>query len=268
MKDLGYTLPLFILPFDHRNTFEKAGFKDIQAQKLIIYEAFKKSLGTVPKESAAILVDEQYGDAILKEAKQEGTNVLLTTEKSGQEDFVFEYGEEFATHIEKYSPTFVKALVRVQDSLSEITKTNLKKLSDYIHNKNFKFLLEIVAGGELDLILKTISDLQNSNIEPDVWKIEGMQNESSYEKIVAQARQGEGRANVSVVILGRGENRALVQKWLKTGSKVKGVIGFAVGRTVFWDSLIGLRDDKISREDAILEISENFKYFYNVFIEK
>lgn len=149
-----------------------------------------------------------------------------------------------------------------------ITKNNLKKLSDYCLDKNFKFLLEIVAGGELDLILKTMNDLQIANIEPDVWKIEGMQNESSYEKIVTAARVGVGRSNVSVVILGRGENRALVQKWLKTGSKVKGVIGFAVGRTIFWDSLIGLRDGKISREDAILEISENFKYFYELFNNK
>lgn len=262
ITNLGYTKKLFILPFDHRNTFEKAGFEDISDQKQIIYEAFKKSVDTV--ENGAILVDEQYGDEILKDAKQNGYTILLTVEKSGQEDFIFEYGEDFASHIEKYNPDFTKVLIKVQNGLSDLTKNNLKKVNDYCRSHNLKFLLEIVSGGNLDLILKTISELQLAEIEPDVWKVEGMENEFAYEQIVQEARRN-GRDNVSIVILGRGENKELVEKWIKTGSKTQGVIGFAIGRTIFLEPLSQFKDGKITREEAVSKISGNYIYFYNLF---
>lgn len=260
--NLGYTEKLFILPFDHRGTFEKAGFKDISAQKQIIYEAFKKSLEEV--KNAAILVDEEYGDSILKDAKQNGYTTLLTIEKSGEEDFVFEYGEDFRTHIQKYEPNFAKVLIKVKDGISELTKNNLKKLSDFCHLENVKLMVEIVANGNLDIILKTISELQNAKIEPDVWKIEGTQEELDYRQIVEAARMN-GRDEVSVVILGRGESRETVEEWIKTGSKIKGIIGFAIGRTIFWEPLIMLRDGKITREEAVDQISKNYISFYNLF---
>ncbi len=269
MNNLGYTKNLFILPFDHRGTFEKAGFsakgetgKDISSIKQIIYEAFKKSLDTV--ENGAILVDEQYGDAILKDAKEKGYTILLTIEKSGEEDFVFEYSEDFRSHIQKYEPNFAKVLIKVENGISDLTKNNLKKLSDFCHLENIKLMVEIVSNGNLDLILKTISELQNVKVEPDVWKIEGMENELDYSQIVEEARRN-GRDKVSIVILGRGESKELVEKWIKTGSKTPGVIGFAIGRTVFWEPLMQFKDGKITREEAVNKISENYIYFYNLF---
>lgn len=274
IQNLGYTKPLFILPFDHRGTFEKAGFKDISKQKQIIYEAFKKSLDTV--KNAAILVDEEYGDVILKDAKENGYTVLLTIEKSGQEDFIFEYGEDFKSHIEKYNPDFAKVLIKVsarggsayggENGVSDLTKNNLKKLNDYCRFASLKLLIEIVSEGNLDLILKTISELQHAGIDPDVWKVEGMENEFAYEQIVQEARRN-GRDNVSVVILGRGEGKEVVEKWIKTGSKTRGVIGFAIGRTIFWEPLMEFKDGKITREEAVSKISENYIYFYNLFNE-
>lgn len=265
LKNLGYNKPLFILPFDHRSSFEKAGFEDIPSLKQIIYEAFKKSLDTVPVEAAAILIDEQYGDGILKDAKQNGYTIALTIEKSGQEDFVFEYNDDFATHIEKYSPDFAKALIKVQNGVSDLTKNNLRKLSDYCRSHDQKFLLEIVTGGNLNLILKTIVELQDFGIEPDVWKVEGMENVFEYQQIVQETKRN-GREKVSIVILGRGEEKALVEKWITTGSKIPGVIGFAVGRTVFWEPLLEFNNGRINIETAIEQISSNYTYFYKLFI--
>ena len=114
-NNLGYNKSLFILPFDHRSSFSKI-FQDkdsIVSAKWIIYEAFKKALSDgIPKDSAAILVDEEFGDKILLDAKNNGFTTILTTEKSGQKEFTLEYGSEFAKHIEKYKPTFAKALIR------------------------------------------------------------------------------------------------------------------------------------------------------------
>lgn len=265
MQNLGYTKPLFILAFDHRSTLEKTGFQNIPQLKQIIYEAFKKSIGIIPPESAAILVDEQYGNLILKDAQQNSYNTVITIEKSGQEDFLFEYGEEFGQHIEKYNPQFAKVNFKIKNEISDLSKNNLRKLSDYCHSHSVKFLLELISGGNVNLILKTIVELQDFGIEPDVWKIEGMEDDLDYQSIIEEIKK-DGRDNVSMVILGRGESKELVEKWIKTGSKMLGIIGFAIGRTIFWEPLNMFRDAKITREEAVNKISENYKYFYNLFV--
>lgn len=264
MNDLGYRRPLFILAFDHRSSLEKAGFKDIPELKKIIYEAFKKSLNTV--KNGAILVDEQYGDLILKDAKEEDYTFALTVEKSGQSDFIFEYGEDFKAHIEKYNPTFAKVLVKVENGLSELSKINLKKLNDYCKEREQKFLIEVVSGGNVSLILKTIVEIQDFNIEPDVWKVEGMESDLDYLSIVQEAKRG-GRDNVSLVILGRGESKELVEKWVKTASKISGIIGFAIGRTIFWEPINQFKSGSITRGEAIEQIGQNYIHFYNLFNE-
>ena len=121
---IGFDKPLYILPFDHRATFQTKMFgwkgtltsaqsEAITAAKRVIYDGFKAALEAgVPKEKAGILVDEQFGSEILRDAARNGFSTAYTVEKSGQEEFDFEYGEEFARHIEAFNPTFAKVLVR------------------------------------------------------------------------------------------------------------------------------------------------------------
>src|SRR3972149_9694966 len=160
IKEIGWKQPLYILPFDHRNTFSKELFSStrilneyqidkIKEVKQIIYEAFLMSLDRgMPKEYAAILVDEQYGDKIIKDAILRSINVCLSVEKSGQLEFDFEYGSDFATHIQKYNPTFCKVLVRYNpESNPEINKRQLQKLAvlnNFCKANNYKFLAEIL----------------------------------------------------------------------------------------------------------------------------
>src|SRR5215471_8156970 len=124
MTTRGFDRPLYLLPFDHRGTFQTKMFgwsgtlnpeqtAEIAAAKQVIYDAFKAALAVgVPKEKAGILVDEQFGDAILRDATAQGFATACPAEKSGQEEFDFEYGEDFAKHIEAVHPTFCKVLVR------------------------------------------------------------------------------------------------------------------------------------------------------------
>ena len=121
---LGYDRPLYILPFDHRGTFlaKMLGAKGpptaeqaaaIAAMKQVIYDGFRAALaGGVPREKAGILVDEQFGADVLRDATAQGYTTALTVEKSGQDEFDFEYGDDFAAHIEAFRPTFAKVLVR------------------------------------------------------------------------------------------------------------------------------------------------------------
>lgn len=273
-NSLGYNKNLYILPFDHRSSLAKMfGFdinnlnssqkETITHAKEIIYEGFKKAVSeSVSKEYAAILVEEEYGDRILKDAINQGYTVILTVEKSGTQEFSFEYGDDFGKHIEKYKPTLAKALIRYKPNADY---DKLRTLSDYCHNRGYKFLLEVLTPNKTEKeALEAIKEFQSAGIEPDVWKLEGMENEKEYQNIVSQAQSGN-RQNVKVVILGRGANQETVEKWITVGAKVKGIIGFAVGRTVFWNPLKEYKDGKITEKQAVEMISNKYIYFYNLF---
>ncbi|MFA6215517.1 MAG: DUF2090 domain-containing protein [Patescibacteria group bacterium] len=292
---------LFILPFDHRSSFLKKMFgsdgRDLTAEELnqavdlkqTIYQGFKLAVesGAVPKASAAILVDEQFGDAILKDAKAAGYLTCLSTEKSGQDEYAFEYGADFGVHINKYQPTYAKALVRYNpegdQDLNVRQRARLKELSDFCRQNGYGFIIEPLVpatteqlscvdndGNRYDcelrpgLMVKMIVEMQADGIEPDVWKIEGFIETKDYELLVKQIKAGGRKANA--IVLGRGADDAQVEKWLKAGAKVSGVIGFAVGRTIFWQSLVDYKAGKISQAEAAEQISRKFQHFYQVFV--
>lgn len=304
MENLGYSKSLYILPFDHRATFAQKIFNKnsiadltneehrlITEYKKIIYEAFKKAVGNViPKENAAILIDEEFGDEILKDAKENGFLTILTTEKSGRDEFEFQYSGDFTAHIEKYNPQFVKVLIKYNPEDNQDLKNRqlekLKTVSDFCQVKAYKFLLEVLviatknqqektgsSKEQFDKLLRPgltvelIKELQLNGVEPDVWKLEGFDSSEEYKGIVEAAR-ANGRNNVGLVILGRGENEEKVDEWLKIGKSVIGVIGFAVGRTVFWQAILDFRNGAKSREEAVDAISENFTNFYKIFTSK
>jgi myo-inositol catabolism protein IolC len=115
---------VFVLPFDLRGCFQSGLFgwmgtlspeqtAQIAAAKEVIYDGFKAAVAAgVTKERAGILVDEQFGAAILQDATKHGYITAVPAEKSGQDEFDFEYDDEFARHIEAFNPTFCKVLVR------------------------------------------------------------------------------------------------------------------------------------------------------------
>jgi myo-inositol catabolism protein IolC len=109
-----------------------------------------------------------------------------------------------------------------------------------------------------------IEQLQDAGVEPDVWKIEGLERREDCERIVAAARWG-GRNRVGCIILGRGEDDRKMREWLTIASAVPGFIGFAVGRTSFWDPLVDWRGKKISRDEAVAETARWYQEFVQIF---
>ena len=297
---LGYDQPLYIQPFDHRGSFQTKmfGWKGtltqeqtaaIAAAKQVIYDGFKAAVTAgVPKAKAGILVDEQFGAAILRDAAAHGYATACPAEKSGQDEFDFEYGEAFAQHIEAFRPTFCKVLVRynpeADPALNQRQATRLKRLSDYLHAEGAsRFMFELLVPPEKEeleevkgdkeaydrqirprLMVQAILQLQEAGVEPDVWKVEGLERREDCEQVVAAARR-HGRDKVGCIVLGRGENDEKVREWLTTAAQVPGFIGFAVGRTVFWEPLVGWRDKKASREAAVAEIARRYRQFVGAF---
>jgi len=304
MKHLGFNQPLYILPFDHRGSFQKKMFgwdgdlsaeqtAEIAAAKRVIYDAFKDAIEAgVPREKAGILVDGQFGAAILRDAAAEGYQTACTAEKSGQGEFDFEYGDDFADEIEQFQPTFCKVLVRYNPEgdkdLNRRQAARLEKLSNYLHGgkSGSRFMFELLVppeNAQLErvrgnkqaydlqlrpgLMVQAIQELQAAGVEPDVWKIEGLDSSQDCERIVAAAREN-GRDEVGCIILGRGEDDNKVQLWLTTAAAVPGFIGFAVGRTSFWEPLVNWRANRISRLAAVKEISRRYQQFVQAFESK
>ena len=114
------------------------------------------------------------------------------------------------------------------------------------------------------LMVQAIEELQDAGVEPDIWKIEGLDRVDDCEAVVAAARRN-GRDNVSCIILGRGEDDQKVHEWLSTAAKVEGFIGFAVGRTDFWDPLVSMREGKSTREQAVAEMARRYREFVDIF---
>jgi len=300
MKPRGFTQPLYILPFDHRGSFETKMFgwhepltsqqtAEIAAAKRVIFDGFQKAIADgVDKAKAAILVDEQFGAAILRDAAALGYHFAMAAEKSGQEEFDFQYGEDFAEHIEAFQPTFSKVLVRYNPEgyppLNREQASRLHRLSEYLQTAGRAlFMFELLVPAERQqleklngdkkaydtqlrpqLMVRAIEELQDAGVEPDVWKIEGLDSKDDCKTIVKAARR-EGRDNVSCIILGRGEDDQKVREWLSTAATVPGFIGFAVGRTDFWDPLVNFRSGKITRDEAVAEMAKRYREFVDVF---
>jgi len=300
MRTLGYNQPLYILPFDHRGSFETKMFgwhgdltpaqtAEIAAAKQVIYDGFKAAISAgAPKEKGGILVDEQFGAVILRDASANGFATACPAEKSGQEEFDFEYGDDFPEHIEAFHPTFCKVLVRYnpegEGALNLRQTARLKQLSDYLHSKSeSRFMFELLVPAEKaqmerlkgdqkaydlelrpKLMVQTIEELQDVGVEPDVWKIEGLDRREDCEAIVSAAHRA-GRDKVGCIILGRGEDDKKVREWLTTAAGVRGFIGFAVGRTDFWEPLVSFRTNRTTRQAAVEEIARRYREFVGIF---
>ena len=299
MTPLGYDQPLYLLPFDHRHSYISGMFHfeppltqeqhaAVADSKRLIYEGFEQAAGAgVPPGAAGILVDEEFGAALLHDTRQRGFVTAVSTEKSGSDEFEFEYGADFACHIEAVAPIFAKALVRYnpqgERALNQRQEERLKQLSDACHRSERRFMFELLVpataaqlervAGDTNaydqctrprLMIDAMCALQDAGVEPDVWKIEGLARRADCERIVETARR-DGRDAVGCIVLGRGADEAKVRSWLATAASVTGFIGFAVGRTSFWDAVAGFRAQTLTRAQAAAQIAGRFRDWVGVF---
>ncbi|MGH2673003.1 MAG: 2-deoxy-5-keto-D-gluconate 6-phosphate aldolase domain-containing protein, partial [Actinomycetota bacterium] len=206
---------------------------------------------------------------------------------SGQNEFDFDYGDDFGKHIEQFDPDFSKVLVRynpeANPEMNVRQAERLRRLGDWLHEHDRKFLFELLvpatpeqieaAGGDEDrwdkeerpkLMKRAIEELQGLGVEPDIWKIEGVDRREDCETISAATRAG-GRHGVACVVLGRGADDARVDHWLRMGSGVPGYIGFAIGRSIWWDPLKAFVDGNLGREEAAKQIAANYRRFIDVY---
>lgn len=298
----GYTKPLYLLPFDHRHSYitgmchftpplSADQHAVVAGSKRVIYDGFLKAVRDgVPRDRAGILVDEEFGAEILRDAVRDGYVTALSTEASGSDEFEFEYGSDFAAHIKAIAPTFAKVLVRYNPEgdavLNQRQAARLEQLSDYCRGASQRMMFELLVPAtqsQLDsvhgdaaaydlqlrptLMVMAIRALQDAGVEPDVWKVEGLDRKEDCERIVAIARR-DGRHDVDCIVLGRGADEKKVVSWLQTAASVRGFIGFAVGRTTFWDPVADFLAQRASRDEAVARIAARYAEWVAIFERK
>jgi 5-dehydro-2-deoxygluconokinase len=297
---LGYDGRLFILAFDHRGSFQKKMFgiegeptaeqtATITDAKHLIFEGLQLAAGEgVDAQAIGALVDEQFGGTVPREAQDAGMKLAMPVEKSGQNEFDFEYGEAFGEHILQFDPSFSKVLVRYNPDgdadMNRVQAEKLKRLGDWLHENDRLFLFELLVpaedaqldsvGGDTDrydaelrpeLMVRAIAELQDAGVEADIWKIEGVDERADAERIAAQTRAGDGRAGVVCVLLGRGASTEKVEHWLREAAPVEGFVGFAIGRSIWWDPLKAFLAGDKERGAAAREIADNYLHFVEVY---
>ncbi|MEO8526129.1 MAG: DUF2090 domain-containing protein [Caldimonas sp.] len=290
---------LYLLCFDHRHSLTTGMFDfsspltaqqraEVSDSKELVYKGFKRALRDgVPRKFAAILVDEEFGAAVLGDARRRGFLTALSVEQSGSDEFEFEYGADFAHRIDAIDPTYAKVVVRYNPegdpALDKRESVRLQELSSYCRQSGRRLIVELLvpatevqmrhANGDAaayardlrpGLLQRAIRVLQNAGVEPDVWAVEGLTLRGDCERIVEAARH-DGRDSVGCVVLVDAASDAQMHDWLGIAAGVEGFVGFAVGRAVFWDAVAGHRARTLTRTAAVAQIAARLREWVEAF---
>src|SRR4051795_10768725 len=144
---LGYDGKLYILAFDHRGSFQKKMFgiegeptaeetAKISDAKRLIFEGMEIAVDRgIDAKSSGVLVDEQFGGDVPKLAREHGLSLTMPVEKSGQDEFDFQYGSDFGAPTGSSAPFAAKVLLRYNPDgpaeMRERQRGRLKELADW-----------------------------------------------------------------------------------------------------------------------------------------
>jgi myo-inositol catabolism protein IolC len=289
---------LFILAFDHRaslpatlgldgSRIDASQAATLGEAKELAFQSLRNAAIDVPARSAGFLVDEELGADVAGKVKPSGLILAMPVEKSGSDLFEFVY-PDWQNHIERFDPDFVKVLVRWNpdgdSNANQIQGERLALLSSWLREHDRRLLFELLvpatdaqlAAADNDsavydstmrpnLACCAIEGIRNAGAEPDIWKLEGVDERSQAERLVATAREG-GRDHVRCVVLGRGADIAKVDEWLRVAAPVDGFCGFAIGRSIWADAIRSWIRGRSSSHTAIGEMAERYKHFVAVYM--
>jgi myo-inositol catabolism protein IolC len=284
--------PLFLLAMDHRNSFaetilgvpkerDSSELKKLRDSKLVIYDGARRALAEgVSQGRAGVLVDEHLGSAIARRAKQDGFVLVMPIERSGTQLLELEYGEKFAAHVEKFDPDFVKVLVRYNPADDESTRVTqierLDRISRWAQEVDRQWLVELLippTGQQLaqyedqshfdeqarpTLTAETLTAMREGGVHPTVWKLEGYETTGGAEEVLRTVA-ADREHPAECIVLGRNAPMARVEHWIETAAPLSGFAGFAVGRSIWQEPLLGFLGGQIKRSEAVESIAARYR---------
>lgn len=292
--------PLYLLACDHRNSFQRGLFgitgaatadehERMAAAKLIVLDGLEAAAdgGDAAEATLGALFDEELGAEAARRVRDKGLALAMCAEKSSQAEFDFEHGAAFGEHIDAFAPDYVKILARYNPSgdaeANRRQAQRLATLSDWLAPRSTEYLFELIvppepaqlAGVSGDharfaaelrpsLAAAAIRELHAAGVEPDIWKVEGLDSAADCALVARAARRG-GRDHVRCLVLGAGADDATVARWLTHAARAEGFGGFAIGRTIFWHALVAWNAGEIDRAAAVDAIAGNYRGMIDIY---
>jgi len=293
---------IFLLAMDHRDSLERDVYgltapptpeqtAAIEHGKSLVFDGLLAAITEgADAASAGVLVDELFGAQVARLARERAVDLAMPIEKSGQKFFTLQYGslasDDWLEHVAEFDPDQVKVLVRDNpddDPLDRMKQfDDLAVVSARLAAQKRTFMVELLVpasdaqlasvDGDVyrydrdvrpALTVRVMTEFQRRGVEPDIWKIEGLETTAAAEDIVRAARQG-GRDRVSCIVLGRDAPVDRLDHWLTVAAPIDGFIGFAIGRSI-WEQ--PLRDQLAggSEEELVAAVSRNYRHFADTY---
>jgi myo-inositol catabolism protein IolC len=263
--------PLLILAMDHRESFGRSLFGVVddqptetqraamEASKMLIYSGLTLAGADLAVGHAGVLVDERYGQRVIRAARASGVVLAVPIERSGRDWFELEWGKDWVEHLRRAAPDYAKVLVRDNPDFAtpqrDAQLAHLSRVSETLNDEGIRLIYELLvpatreqlagAGGDgaaydrevrPGLTIQVIAENQRAGVEPAIWKVEGLEDAAAARAIVAQARDG-GRAHVDAIVLGRDAPAERLNHWLDVAAPIDGFVGFAIGRSIWEDTI-------------------------------
>lgn len=269
--------PFFTLPFDHRNNLAKqilhcdypfSATDLVRAQDLkkLVFEAIMKARDTYQGSgSLGSLFDEETALEVIQTAQAAGLPVTVSMEKSGTPTLELIHGDDFGQALLKLKPTYGKLLVHYHpgNEIENIPQRALmKKVADFCNTNGFPLMLELLFDAPDDQrttnhVIQAFDEIHADNIKVGLWKIEGFNDAEAWKTIAPHAQ-------APMIILGRGQDQAAVEKWVQAAAQSGVVDGFAIGRTIFEEALSAYVAGILDRPAAIQKITDNYLHFIHL----
>ncbi|WP_375387476.1 2-deoxy-5-keto-D-gluconate 6-phosphate aldolase domain-containing protein [uncultured Amnibacterium sp.] len=292
---------LCILAMDQRDSIEQqlydldaalspAAAADIAAAKLLVFRGLLDAVSDLPAGTRpGFLVDEQYGasPAVLA-AADDRIALAMPLEASGREWFDFAYGHDWRTHAEFFGADHPKVLIRDNPALDPQQRAEqadrVAAISSWARRDGLPFIVELLVpatdedlagvGGDTDrydrevrpgLTVQAIEFLQDHGVEPAIWKIEGLAALEDAERVAAAARRDDrdGRC----IVLGRHAPQDQLDEWLRVAAPVDGFVGFAIGRSIWWDALRARHAGTADDAEVRRQVAANYTHFVRTYLD-
>lgn len=264
----SYQAPLYLLPFDHRHCYVAGMFRftppltteqhgALVDGKHAISDGNQRALDNeVPVNRAAIIIDKQFSTGTVRDAVRKSDATTVSTEKNGSLEVDFENGDAFAKHVDAFQPGSARILLRYHpedDSALNMRQTmRLKQLADYCRAVGQPFMVELLVPARRfrqNRTVEAICVIQDAGVEPDTWKVEGVDCPEDGERDVTAAER-EGRDAVGSSVLGRRDDANDVVHWFEAAA-VPRFVGFAVERTTFWNAVTDFMKARVTRAEGV-----------------
>ena len=108
-------------------------------------------------------------------------------------------------------------------------------------------------------MVEAVKVLQDYGVEPDIWKVEGLDRREQAEAVSEQARVGEARKRVGCIILGRGSDKSKSTSGYRSLHRFPASSGSPSAAPTSALPLKRFLEDPKQESAAIEAIAENYK---------